>query len=98
MLTNLGSQPNLSELLGMLSLAKLALLFGLLVAIAAVVQDAAYRRLRARSDLYEIKPPILRQLDGVSRLHHTNPFSRVGHNKHLRHGDALVDAIISRYV
>ena len=97
-LTDLGAEPHLAEFLRVLSLAKLPLLLGLLIAIAAVVKNAANRWLRPRGHLNQVKAPIQRHLNGVCRMHHSNPFPRVGHHKDLRHGDSLVDAIISRYV
>src|SRR5205085_9057794 len=90
-LFRLGAELDLLGLDRRRVLPSLLLLLGLLVLVLAVVHDPAHRRERARRDLDEIEPLLLRHAHRLVRRQDAELGAVVRDDADLRNADAMVD-------
>ncbi len=96
-LIGLRSEFDLFDLDMLLLLLRLMLFFLLLVHILAMVHDLAYRRLRCRRDLYEVKSPFISNSERLRDRHDPKLGSSFINDPDLPGPDLVVNPLFSLY-
>ena len=91
-IVDLGSDANLFEIDDVLVLFRITFAATLLVAILAVIHQAANGRHRVRRDFDQVKPALSRHLERVPRLDHPDLLPFLVNQSHLADANSLIDA------
>ena len=100
MVADASFEPDFSQLIGGLASLgppSLPLSAGCLIPEFAVVHQPADWRSAAWCDLDEVKPPLLREIQGLASGHDAKLLARFVNQPDFRYADSLVDAIVPWY-
>jgi hypothetical protein len=98
MLADLGSEPDLSKVNGLLLLPGFMLLLCLLVFEFSIVEEATYRGVNLTGDLHQIVASLSGQTERLSHRHNAQLLTRLADETYLFGDNPFIDAVVFNYV